>query len=74
MVAQGVREYEQQRGEIQAAIHANNFKLDEGYKQKVAQGAETIGEGVREYTEMRKREKKEKAKNKLKWEDLLKEG
>lgn len=40
------KEYEKKKKDLQAAIHANNFKLDERYKQQVQKGANEIVEGI----------------------------
>ena len=42
------QEYEQQKKELQKAIHSNNFKIDEKYKLQVSSGANLIAKSVQE--------------------------
>ena len=47
-MAEELKLYEQQKKELQKAIHANNFKIDEKYKLQVSSGASLIAKSVQE--------------------------
>lgn len=65
-------EYEKNKNNLQKAIHANNFKIDEKYKQQVQNGAKTITESIKLGKQMnqKKREIKQDHKHKKKGLDL----
>ena len=65
-IEEETKEYEKNKKNLQAAIHANNYKLDEKYKLQVQEGANSIVESIKEF-QMKKRDKKglEKKANKL---------
>ena len=70
------KEYDKKKKELQSAIHANNFKLDEKYKLQVQKGASQIADGVKTILN-KKREAKLETKLKKKgldMADLLKES
>lgn len=54
-------EYDKERKQLQQAIHANNFKLDEKYKQMVQKGATSIVDSVKEGIEEARKRREEKA-------------
>ena len=47
-VSEEVKLYEQDKKQLQKAIHANNFKIDEKYKLQVQSGATLIAKSVKE--------------------------
>lgn len=72
-------EYEKNKKHLQQAIHANNFKIDEKYKQQVQKGAKSIAESIKEGKMMNSKKREAKYDQKLKkrgldLEELLKEN
>lgn len=59
LVEEETKEYEKNKKNLQAAIHANNFKLDEKYKQQVQQGANSMVESIKEYQLNKRNQKQE---------------
>jgi hypothetical protein len=47
-VEEELKEYEKKKSELKGAIKANNFKLDDAYKQELSLRAKTIAESVHE--------------------------
>lgn len=47
-VEEELKEYDKKKSELQGAIKANNFKLDDAYKQELARRAKTVAESVQE--------------------------
>lgn len=65
-----LKDYEAKKNELKGAIKANNFKLDDEYKQELTKRANDIVSSVKEgakHTSMSggKRDKKKKEKSKL---------
>lgn len=56
-IEEETKEYEKTKKDLQAAIHANNFKLDEKYKYEVQNGANIIVESIREIKLNKRNEK-----------------
>eukprot|EP00347_Sterkiella_histriomuscorum_P000543 403375447 len=57
-------EYEKNKKHLQQAIHANNFKVDEKYKQQVQKGAKSIADSIKQGLEIKKRDAKADGKQK----------
>ena len=64
-VEEELKEYEKKKNELKGAIKANNFKLDDDYKQELTLRAKTVAESVKEGAQLTagvKREKKRQEK------------
>ena len=57
-MAEENKEYEKQRKELHAAIHQNNFKVDDLYKAQVQSGAALIARSVQEAATKKAKPKK----------------
>ena len=51
--------YEKNKKQLQSAMHANNFKIDEKYKQMVQKGASSIAESIRQAKEVVSQKKRD---------------
>jgi hypothetical protein len=47
-VEEELKEYEKKKSELKSAIKANNFKLDDAYKQELSNRAKTAHDSVKE--------------------------
>lgn len=63
-VEEELKEYEKHKSELKGAIKANNFKLDDAYKQELDKRAKTVAESVQEGARLTggKRDKKKSSK------------